>query len=116
MDAVEYLKQLKRVCNSFESCKECRQSIYAGSICVLSDLKDEKMAVEFVEKWAKDHPAKTRQSEFLKLVPNAYTDADGNIRIYPCAVDEKFREEKCGHERDKTCTECTREYWTEEIK
>lgn len=114
MDAVKYLRTYREVCNSFDNCQQCSLGL---NLCSDRDICP-KEYVDAVEKWAKEHPQKTRQSEFLKIVPNAYTDADGNIRIYPCAVDEKLRAEKCGTGKcgNKECGECTREYWLEEIE
>lgn len=112
MDAVEYLKQLKRMCKG-KQCNECplRKTIYAVRPCVPYELEDEKMTVEIVEKWAKEHPVKTRQDEFMKMFPNVHT-YNGVIDIAPCTIDKSIYGTKCIH----SCDECTRKYWTEEIE
>ena len=118
MDAVVVLKTIARMCNSYG---RCSAGCPLKGICVVCRDEDEthpELIIAAVEKWRKEHPAKTRQSEILKIFPNAPTDADGNIRIHPCVVDEKLRAETCGTGRcgNNECGECTREYWLEEIK
>lgn len=68
-------------------------------------------AVQIVEQWAKDHPVKTRQSEFLKLFPNAAIDEDdGILCIKPCTIDESI-----GCTNGKGCDDCYRKYWLTEV-
>lgn len=63
--------------------------------------------MQIVEQWAKDHPVKTRQSEFLKLFPNAAIDEDdGILCVDPCIIEKSIR---CTN--GKTCDDCRREYW-----
>lgn len=110
MDAVEYLKQLKRMCNS-KGCNECplRTNNDAVRPCVPYEFKDEKMAVEIVEKWAKEHPVKTRQSILLDFFPNARM-TNGVVNVYPCTIDPLV---ECN---GGDCDQCRRKYWTEEIE
>jgi hypothetical protein len=71
-------------------------------------IKSIEETISKVEQWAKDHPAKTRQSEFLKLFPNAaINEDDGALNIRPCHVDDDI---ECGIAR-KSCDDCRREYW-----
>lgn len=70
-----------------------------------------------VERWAKDHPRRTRQSELLKLFPRVSMTADGIIAFCPDSMDSEF---ECPHKTrdniDPVCGECRREYWLEEVK
>lgn len=71
-------------------------------------------AVEIVENWSKKHPIKTRQSEFLKLYPNAMRNKGINkdiIGICPLAVDTEFKH--CKEYID--CVTCKEKYWLEDI-
>lgn len=68
--------------------------------------------VSKVEQWAKDHPVKTRQSEFLKKFQDAKIGKDGVLIIYPCAVEKRLSRTKCG---GMFCDDCRREYWLEEV-
>ncbi len=62
MDAVEYVKQRERMCDYYIDCDDCPAGYYEGcsSLDRISEL------VPIVEQWSKEHPVKTRQSEFLK--------------------------------------------------
>lgn len=66
VDAVVFLKTVNRMCSQFENCDQC--PIY-GLVCACAS-KDgkENTVVERVEKWAKEHPVKTRLSDFLEKI------------------------------------------------
>ena len=70
-----------------------------------------------VERWAKEHPRKTRQNELLKLFPRVSMTADGIIAFCPDSMDSEF---ECPHKTrdniDPVCGECRREYWLEEVE
>lgn len=66
--------------------------------------------ISIVEQWAKEHPVKTRQSEFLRMFPNADFCQDV-INISPCSI-EKEMKKCCG---DMECDECKRTYWLTEV-
>jgi hypothetical protein len=116
MDAVEYLKTQYRLCKSQDSCSGC-----AG--CPLRDKEDgycsiENIsgragdAVQIVEQWAKEHPINTRQSEFLRMFPNAMiNESDGILCITPCNIEGK----SIGCPNGKSCGDCRREYWLTEV-
>lgn len=73
----------------------------------------EKM-VSTVEQWAKEHPVKTRQSEFLKMFPNAKL-CEGLPLALPCHIDINVRD-KNGDCRFKFCSDCRRAYWLQEVE
>lgn len=86
MDAVKYVKTLHRLCKSQDGCSECVLESEDG--CIAAASRYDKNAVPIVEQWAKDHPVKTRQSEFLKAFPNAPIDkGNGVLFVDPCTVD-----------------------------
>lgn len=73
-------------------------------------------AVAIVERWAKEHPRKTRQSEFLKMFPRAGRGEDGLIVFCPEDFDPKFEcplKRGSGHD---LCGECRKNYWLEEVE
>lgn len=100
MDAVKFVKTLGRMCNA--ECIRCefwkRKS--SGESCTSWQKTHPEEAVAIVEQWAKEHPAKTRQSEFLEHYPSArrilangclnacpmdvFSDADINCNAQPC--------------------------------
>lgn len=82
------------------------------------DIRNPEKAVEIVEKWAAEHPAKTRQSEFLKMFPNAKLyDGEKLLAYYPCDMDVRrsFKDEKCAAFKGD-CYMCRKEYWNEEMR
>ena len=74
--------------------------------------------VDQVEQWAKEHPAKTRQSEFLKQWPDAEISDDGLLSIAPCQLNVELlqceSQEDC--EKRGVCDECCRDFWLKEIE
>ena len=78
MDAVKYVKTLHRLCKSQDGCSECVLESEDG--CIAAANRYDKNAVPIVKKWAKEHPVKTRQSEFLKMSPNA------DLKIIICTL------------------------------
>ena len=96
MDAVEFIKQVRRMGKQ-----------KGEAICFKLEEKDTEI-VEKVEQWAKEHPVKTRQSEFLKIYPNARID-DGVIFLGPCAIDKS-------HKCTLDCKKCCRDYWLKEVE
>ena len=114
MDAVEQLKALGRLCNNY----------LCGDNCPLIDSCDDESddgyvrKVQIVEQWAKEHPAKTRQSEFLKQWPDAEVGDDGYPSVAPCQlykdIEEKDENGVCC--KNCGCAECRRDFWLKEIK
>lgn len=123
MDAVEYLKTIKRMCewykpicwgeNNQTPCKLRIKACKEGMGCVDYCNTYPEEAVKIVEQWAKEHPKKTRQSEFLKMFPNVELFS-GVISINPCTVDTtKFNAEE---NTCSDCEECGRQFWNEEVE
>lgn len=111
MDAVEYVKELRRICKSHPACNVCPLN---SKFCYIANMcEDAEKAVKIVEQWSKGHPVKTRQSEFLKIFPNAaiYED-DGILCIKPCVIDGSIG---CTNENGKGCYGCRRKYWLTEV-
>jgi len=115
MDAVKYLDEKQRMCESIDgdydsSCNGCCFFIQnSGVDCEPGSWSNEDM-VRMVKKWSNEHPVKTRQSEFLKMFPNADLDSDGCIDLCPRQIYSQF---EC---LDKRCGKCQNEYWSQEIK
>lgn len=113
MDAVEYLKTQFRLCRSKGSCFECPLQDKENCGCITDTIEYAEKAVPIVEQWAKDHPFKTRQSEFLKMFPNAETDKSGILIFCP----RKFDPENINsvHCHRHGCLECRNNYWLTEV-
>lgn len=111
MDAVEFFKTVYRLCKN-QACEKCpiwEKGTCMAGVCDYSVENIEK-TISKVEQWAKEHPIKTRQSEFLKMFPSADLCRDV-INILPCSVEKEMS--KCCD--NKRCVECRREYWLEEV-
>ena len=108
MDAVEYVKQLKRMCDYYVNCGDCPAGSYEGC----SSLNGIANLVPIVEQWAKEHPVKTRQSEFLKQYPEAEIGDDGLLRIAPCQLNVELLQ--CEAQKDcedrGVCGKCRRDF------
>lgn len=123
MDAVEYEKYRIKMCKEMilkkGGCAACgmydlvRQRCRTpASVCMKEDEDYYKENVTIVEEWAKDHPVKTRQSEFLKMFPNAKT-MGGVIVICPNHIDSTYRNvDTCDN---SFCDGCCKKYWLEEV-
>ena len=106
MDAVEFIKQVRRMGKQ-----------KGEAICFKLEEKDTEI-VDQVEQWAKEHPAKTRQSEFLKQWPDAEISDDGLLSIAPCQLNVELlqceSQEDC--ESRGVCGKCRCDFWLKEIK
>ena len=106
MDAVEFIKQVRRMGKQ-----------KGEAICFKLEEKDTEI-VEQIEKWAKEHPVKTRQSEFFNQWPDAEIGDDGYPSVAPCQLYKDMEEKdengvcckNCG------CGICRRDFWLKEIE
>lgn len=116
MEALEFLKERKRMCRFFgESCKGCPLE---GTKCVVSRIvpdEDYKRIIATVEQWSKEHPRKTRQDVFLEQWPNARPADDGVLTFCPKRFDFNI---SCLAECHslKKCSDCRREFWMQEVE
>lgn len=113
MDAVEFIKTVNRLCKNLR-CKEC--PVYKERICTVGfddySVKSIEETVSKVEQWAKDNPVKTRQSEFLKMFPNA-PKSGRVLDICPKDLDIEYMPPKrC---ENISCSDCKTDYWNEEV-
>ena len=69
---------------------------------------------EIILNWCKEHPIKTRQSEFLKMFPNADI-YKGAINICPCKIDCDYDCKNKEKYADFDCTGCKKAYWLAEV-
>lgn len=126
MDAVAYIKAYARMCDSFDSknnitgkpCVGCPlEDIGRG--CHMNDLTNNaEECVAAVEKWAKEHPARTRLSELRNLFP--LMDEEMVRTTCPLRFDNSFHGRNnvgfCTADNEKECNECTRRFWLEELE
>lgn len=97
--------ELKRMCKSAHTCKECPmwdETIHSN--CLFP--RDPNVAEHIIIKWAEEHPVETRLTKFAKAFPNYARLRDNVPEI--CA--------KCvyGREVIKCCRDCE-ECWNTPI-
>ena len=106
MDAVEFIKQVRRMGKQ-----------KGEAICFKLEEKDTEI-VEQVEKWAKEHPVKTRQDEFFNQWPDAEIGYDGLPTVAPCQLNIELLQ--CESQKDcedrGVCDKCRRDFWLKEIE
>lgn len=112
MDAVEFLRARRKLCND-NVCGESCPLFY----CCDDDIEDNRIRqVLAVEQWSKEHPVKTRQSEFLKQWPDAKL-YKGVLGICPAKLSPLCRD-KTGQCTKNVgfCPDCRRDFWLKEIE
>lgn len=105
MDAVEFLDKVDRLSKRGFTEEKMRYNDYRTA-------KDNAGAVKFVERWAVKHPAKTRQSEFLKHYPDALILAHGCLNACPMDVFSDA-DINCNAQ---PCFECKKAFWLAEVE
>ena len=115
MDAIEFLNEGTRMCNSYEVCVGCPMEQTDDCCMVKMNLKQ---MISIVEQWIKEHPVKTRQSEFLKQWPDAEIGDDGHPSVDPCQLHKEMTnvEVHDGYCNKYGCDECRRDFWLKEIE
>ena len=117
MDALEFLMERRRMCDSYRHCEGCPLE---GGKCVVSSVppdEDYKRISAAVDQWSKEHQRKTRQSVFLEQYPNVRLNTNGIIDIPPCRMDSNqhpFNGKDCCN--FKSCDTCCREFWMQEVE
>ena len=114
MDAVKFIKERQRMCDSYND--ECMGCLMCGQYCGIDKGVDAERLVEVVELWSKEHPYKTRQSEYLKQWPRTRVKDDGIIALCPCIVSSGYRDQYgvC-KTPDVPCDECRLEFWMQGV-
>lgn len=117
MDAMEFIRERNRMCKAFPICKGCPACDFDG--CGSVHLNEG--IIPIVEKWAKEHPRKTRQSVFLEQYPEARIDkTTGVLTICPAELTKECRDDRgaCGAYSIEPCVcePCRREFWSQEVE
>lgn len=113
MDAVKFLETRRRMCSEL-ACYECPLSYEENGymLCkAFNEYENYEEVVRIVEEWAKDNPAKTRQSEFLKIFPKAKM-FDDVLYICPARIESDFA---CDNHMIG-CSFCLKKYWLAEVE
>ncbi len=120
MDAAKFIEETQRMCDTYDTCEGCPAGARGNFVDCRVDIMqaiDAADAVAIVEKWAKEHPRKTRQSEFLKHYPQSRLDESGVLLLCPRYISAAHRngDGLCKEPRIK-CVDCRREFWMQEVE
>ena len=120
MDAVKFLEERKRMCNSFSpDCEGCRvdEAKPVMSECCQWVFENPERAVKIVEEWAATHPRKTRQSVFLEQYQEASVGDDGVLKVCPFLISASYRNNdgNCTAMQRK-CSDCRKDFWGQEVE
>lgn len=113
MDVMEFFSGFRRMCKSSNDCAKCE---YHGDKCNnVIDFLEKTVAA--VEQWSKEHPRKTRQSEFLERYPEAQIDDNDVLSVCPAVISPSHRKDGGGcFNIHKKCTDCRRQFWMQEAE
>lgn len=110
MDAVKFITTMSRIC-AVDHCRDCALNFFCQKVWYERTKDDVEKAEKLVEKWLKDHPVKTHQSELLKMFPNTPVDCNsGVIAMCPASFDASA----C--KQGVSCDDCRREFWSKEVE
>ena len=115
MDAIEFIKERQRLCQTYVNCSECPAG-NSNDGCRFNTVSGYEAAeqIRLLEEWSAAHPRKTRQDVFLEQWPNAPRDCDNILMINPCDLDLTI------HGKDEcytdNCLKCRYEYWSKVIE
>ena len=116
MDAVKFVDAYIRMCSQGWDCEDCPlyqsdEIDFCTAVPQKRSREGAEKVVQIVEQWAKENPVKTRQSEFLKLFPDANLST-GTVNVCP----NSLYEGKCDCSRYPNCLSCKREFWAQEVE
>ena len=106
-----------------ERCAEFARADAEGRYIVMRDVEQEGVARlrELAEANKNGRlavlPRKTRQTELLKMFPEAHVSANGSLYLCPASVSAAYRDENgnCKVRRIK-CADCRKEFWGREVE
>nr|DAE41499.1 MAG TPA: hypothetical protein [Caudoviricetes sp.] len=110
----DYARMCKKYVTDCESCPLAAKLNGENMDCQTLVLDCPGKANETILKWCKEHPIKTRQSEFMKMFPNV-SIYKGAINICPCAIDCDYDCKNKEKYVDFDCTGCKKAYWLAEV-
>lgn len=122
MDAVKFLEEVKRMCESHSTCvvddKVCPIVCHRNGYCIGPALKSIEVdkfpnIVNAVDEWSKENSIKTRASEFMKHYPNVI-NCEGVPIICPKTIDVSYN--PCSGCSKIDCYDCRKEYWMQEVE
>ena len=121
MDAVKFIEERNRMCKSFDvRCEVCPafHDSENGARCGVgaASTLDATDQIAIVGDWSAAHPRKTRQSVFLEQWPDALLDKFGVMQMCPMAISAAYRDSDECKNPERSCMDCQREFWMQEVE
>lgn len=115
MDALKFLRERKRMCNSYKDCDSCPTGVGKCAVSNITTDEDYKRVIDTVEQWSKMNPVKMRQSVFLEQYPEAEIDECGYLMLCPKRISADCRN-RYGNCTSRLCSDCRCEFWMQEVE
>ena len=108
MDAVKYLKERHRICESMANSDARCPFGFACIVCERqrTEIDHPEEAVRIVEEWSKAHPRQTNADKFKEVF--GVTPFNDLLEDYVCPPSTARGETGCSLKR---CDECSHSYW-----
>ncbi len=118
MERQATIKDYARMCTTCgDICKGCPLDDKTLPFSCSQMIQDEPdKASELILKWCDEHPAKTRQSEIMRIIPNIKMQ-DDYIDLCPNEIDNGACIVCLGYinSPQSECEKCKRKYWLSEV-
>lgn len=100
--------------NEADGCEGCK---YDGKTSSEAETRCTSCCNNYYNKWT---PKKTRQTEFLKMFPNAKVHERGFVDVLPCQLEKSMKtvneDDICTGVYKMGCLNCRTAYWNEEVE
>lgn len=110
MDAVDFIKELHRMCNSYGTCRDCSLRSIVGDILCADALEK---AIPIVEQWSKEHSKVTNLDHVAEGLEKLGYKVDKERLHETCPAHLSPYFTKYGCDELKHCADC-RKWWDEE--
>lgn len=123
MEAIKFLEEAKRMCESHSVCEACLLFADGDSCAINAERKSSpqelKRIVESVQKWSSEHPKVTRLSNLLRIFPDLFLDnarfPSGCVRDYDQMYDCPIKKGALIGNTFDSCVVCKQQFWNQEI-
>lgn len=106
MDAVKFLQEKNRMCNTYELCHQGCPLWSSDDTCLSVSKNNPEVFVEAVKKWSEENPPKTLLDLFKEQHPNAPLDEDGTPKVCPHQLGYTSDEEDDSMCKPNNCVPC----------
>lgn len=117
MDAVEFIKEYRRICNQYSYSEACGEgcsnecALYGEHCNLACNDMNANDVVYRVEQWSQSHPQKTMMQDFFEKFPDAPKHEDGLPCVCPVRLgyvkrnNTNYWESECD-KFDSNCLKC----------